>query len=145
MTSMTSEQGNFRFLSLAPANDYTVKAELAGFKTITRGDIIIVAGSNVSLTLTMEIGALEEEITVVAPTPVVDAKKTSVGINVTQEMLQSLPSARDTWDILQMVPAVVVNKDNVGGIDGGATGRLYGQGRSGKSKQLCPGRHGSYG
>jgi len=131
MTAVTSGQGMFRFLSLAPANDYTVKAELGGFKTVTRGNIIIVAGSNVSLTLTMEVGALEEEVTVVAPTPVVDAKKTSVGINVTQEMLQSLPSARDPWDILQMVPAVVVNKDNVGGIDGGQQAGSMGRGAPG--------------
>ena len=31
LTSITSAEGNFRFLSLPPASDYTIKAELEGF------------------------------------------------------------------------------------------------------------------
>jgi hypothetical protein len=32
VTSITSNQGRFRFVSLSPAADYTIKAELEGFK-----------------------------------------------------------------------------------------------------------------
>lgn len=33
MTTITSAEGTFRFLSLSPAKDYTIKLELTGFKT----------------------------------------------------------------------------------------------------------------
>ena len=119
LTSITSAEGNFRFISLPPANDYALKAELEGFKSVVRENIIVVVGGNVNLTLTMEMGALEEEITVVAETPVVDTKKTAVGANVTQEVLQELPTARDPWVILQMAPSVIVDRENVGGAESG--------------------------
>ena len=119
MTAITSAEGNFRFISLPPANDYALKAELEGFKTVIRENIIVVVGGNVNITLTMEMGALEEEVTVVAETPVVDTKKTAVGTNVTHEVLQELPTARDPWVILQMAPSVIVDRENVGGAESG--------------------------
>ena len=67
----------------------------------------------------MVVGMINEQVTVVAPTPVLDRKKTSVGLNVTRDILQALPSARDPWDIINMTPGVVMSMDNVGGIDGG--------------------------
>ena len=119
LTSITSAEGKFRFISLPPARDYVIKAELEGFKTVVRENIIVVVGRNVDITLTMEIGALEEEVTVIAETPVVDTKKTTVGANVTREVLQSLPTARDPWVILQMAPGVMVDRENVGGSESG--------------------------
>ncbi|MBN1273138.1 MAG: TonB-dependent receptor, partial [Candidatus Aminicenantes bacterium] len=119
MTSITSAEGVFRFISLPPARDYTVKAELEGFKAAIQENVIVVVGANVELTMVMEMGAIEEEVTVTAVTPVVDTKKTSVGTNVTQEILQELPTARDPWVILQMAPSVIVDRENVGGAESG--------------------------
>ncbi|MBD3413077.1 MAG: hypothetical protein GF421_01430, partial [Candidatus Aminicenantes bacterium] len=119
MTSITSNQGKFRFVSLAPAADYTVKAELEGFKTSIKQNVIVVVGANVEINLEMQMGALEEAVTVTAVTPVVDTKKTEVGQNVTHEILQSLPTARDPWVILQMAPSVLLDRENVGGSESG--------------------------
>ena len=119
LTSITSAEGNFRFLSLPAASDYTIKAELEGFKTEIRENAIVVVGSNVEINITMEMGALEEEVTVTAITPVVDTKKTSVGINVTHEILQSLPTSRDPWVVLAMAPSVIIDRENVGGAESG--------------------------
>jgi hypothetical protein len=119
LTSISSAEGVFRFLSLPPSSDYTVKAELEGFKTEIRESIIIVIGANVEVNITMEMGALEEEVTVTAVTPVVDTKKTSVGANVTQDILQSLPTSRDPWVVLSMAPSVIIDRENVGGAESG--------------------------
>ncbi len=97
MTAVTSAEGTFRFLSLPPGRDYSVKLELTGFKTVVQTGIVIEVGANANLTFTMEPGGIEEEVTVTAITPVVDTKKTSVGTNVTQEVLQGLPTARDPY------------------------------------------------
>jgi len=67
----------------------------------------------------MAMGAIEEEVTVTAISPVVDTKRTSVGMNVTQEILQSLPTARDPWVVLQMAPSIIVDRENVGGVESG--------------------------
>ena len=117
--AVSSSSGTYRFLSLPPGKDYAIKAELGGFKTEIRQGIIVTVGTNVELNLTMTVGRLEEEVTVVAASPVVDAKKTSVGINVTQEALQSLPTARDPWVVLQMAPSIIVDRENVGGAESG--------------------------
>lgn len=119
MMTVTSAEGMFRFLSLPSASDYGIKLELTGFKTRTETGIIVQIGANVNLTLTMEQGGLEEQVTVTARTPVVDAKKTSVGANVTQDILQGLPTARDPWVILQMAPSIMVDRENVGGAESG--------------------------
>ena len=119
MTTVTSAEGMFRFLSLPPGKQYALKMELTGFKTRVESGIIVEVGANANLSFTMEPGGLEEEVTVTAVTPVVDAKKTAVGTNVTQDILQGLPTARDPWVILQMAPSIIVDRENVGGAESG--------------------------
>ena len=131
MTSITSSEGVYRFVSLPAARDYAVKAELQGFKTEIRENIIVVVGSNAEIGIIMEMGALEEEVTVTAVTPVVDTKSTSVGVNVTQEVLQSLPTARDPWVILQMAPSILVDRENVGGAESGQQSNYIARGAPG--------------
>ncbi|MGD2245771.1 MAG: carboxypeptidase regulatory-like domain-containing protein [Candidatus Aminicenantes bacterium] len=119
INSITSIKGVYRFLALPPANDYTVKAELEGFKTEVKENIIVVLGANVEINISMAIGTLEEEVTVTATSPVVDTKKTTVQENVTRDVLQSMPSARDPWVVLQQAPGVQVDRENVGGSESG--------------------------
>ena len=69
-TYVSSQEGKFRFLSLASGSDYSLKAEIQGFKTKIESGVIIAIGQNANITLTMEMGSLQEEVTVVAITPV---------------------------------------------------------------------------
>ena len=130
VTAVTLAEGTFRFLSLPPASDYAVRLELIGFQTKIEENIIVTVGGNANLTITMEMGAVEEEITVTAISPVVDTKKTSVGTNVTQDILQSLPSARDPWVVLQMAPGVIADRENVGGTESGMQSTMTARGTS---------------
>jgi hypothetical protein len=116
---VTTEEGSFRFLSLAPARDYSLKTELVGFKTTYRGDILIVASGNVNLTLTLEQGTLKEQVTVTARSPVIDGKKTSIGVNLSQEILQQLPSARDPFNVMKLAVGTVASREDVGGSESG--------------------------
>jgi hypothetical protein len=119
MTAITSSEGLFRFLSLPPSRNYGLKLELAGFKARIEEDIVVTIYNNTNLTLKMEVGVIEEQVTVTAVSPMVDQKKTSVGTNVTQEILQELPTARDPWVILQMAPSVIMDRENIGGAESG--------------------------
>lgn len=115
----TSVEGVARFLSLPPSREYQVKAELQGFKVKIETGITVNVGTSANVSVAMEQGVLTEQITVVGKTPIVDQKKTSIGTNVTHEQLQSLPTARDPWVVLQMAPSIIVDRENVGGNESG--------------------------
>ena len=131
MDSLSSVEGIFRFVSLPPAKDYNLKAALDGFNTEVKENIIVVVGVNVEINFTLEMSTLAEEVTVTAVTPLIDLKQTTVGMNVTQEILQSLPTARDPWVILQMAPSVMTSEENVGGNKSGQQQGFRARGASG--------------
>ncbi len=118
MTGVTSEEGNFRFLKLSPGN-YELKFELDGFKTVVRKGIRLFVGKNVTLTIPMETTTIKEEVIVTATAGVVDTRKTLVGMNVTKEMIQSLPTARNPWTVMGLVPGLMLDRVDVGGTDSG--------------------------
>ena len=113
----TNEQGAFRFLALDPGG-YTVTAELDGFGGLEYPDVAIRLGRSTDLPLTIT-AALEETITVTAESPLLDERKLSAGINVTQVELEKIPTARDPWAILSQTPGVLVDRVNVGGSESG--------------------------
>lgn len=127
-SSTSSAEGVFRFLSLTPARDYSLRAELSGFKTKIEEGIVVAVAVNTAVTLTMDMGVIEEQVTVTAVSPMVDTKKTTVGRNVDQEQLQSLPTARDPWVVLQMAPSIVVDRENIGGNESGQQSSAFAKG-----------------
>lgn len=129
--TISSAEGKFRFMSLFPAMDYAIRLELAGFKVKIETGIIVQTGKNTNLTMIMMMGTIEEEVTVVAVSPVVDTKKTAISTTLTYEMLQSLPSARDPWVALQMTPAIQVDRENIGGNESGQQASFVALGGSG--------------
>jgi hypothetical protein len=118
-TVVTSERGNFRFLSLPVASDYTVKFELTGFKGVIREKQVVSYGKDVVLDVTLTPTTIEESVTVIGQTPVIDTKKTQVGVNITSDMIMSLPTARNAWVMLTLVPGMLVAKEDVGGNEAG--------------------------
>jgi hypothetical protein len=133
LTTITNEQGIFRFPSLPPGNRYTLKAELQGFKSSSKTEIVVAIGSNSEINLQMEQGKLEEQITVVAKTPVVDSKKTAVATNFNNDALQSLPSARDPWVVMQLAPGILLDRENVGGNESGQQASFMNKGDAGNN------------
>jgi hypothetical protein len=117
--AVSNAEGKFRFLSLAPSKDYEIKAELQGFKTRTETGFVVNVNVTADVKIVMEQGKLEEQVTVVAVTPVVQVKKTQVTTTVNYDQLQSLPSARDPWVVLQLAPSVFIDRENIGGVESG--------------------------
>ena len=130
MTTVTSEEGNFRFLRLSPGN-YELKFELEGFKTVIRKGIRLFVGKNVTLTMPMETTTIQEEVIVTAKAGVVDTRKTTVGVNISKEMIQSLPTARNPFTVLSLAPGMMVDRVDVGGADSGQQSNFLAGGGSG--------------
>jgi hypothetical protein len=128
-TTVTSEEGNFRFLQLPPGN-YQLKFELEGFKTVINKGIRLYVGKNKNLSVQMETSTIKEEIVITGKTGAVDVRKTTVGVNITNEMLTSLPTARNPWTILNLVPGMMIDREDVGGNESGQQSSFYGLGAS---------------
>ena len=127
---VTSAEGNYRFLNLPVASDYALKFELVGFGVVTREGLVAAYGQDTAIDITLQEVALQEQITVVGQTPVIDTKKTQVGVNITNEMIMRLPTARDPWVMLQLSPGMLIDRENVGGSDSGQQSSYFGHGSS---------------
>lgn len=124
-TFITDSDGAYRFLGLDPGT-YTVTAELSGFATVTRkADVLLGRNTDVPLVLS---ATASEEITVSAATPVIDTRETATGQTIEEIELQSVPSARDPWVVLQTMPGVLVDRVNVGGNESGQQSYFIGKG-----------------
>ena len=89
-TTMSDAQGDYRLTDLPPG-EYTITGELQGFSKISRASIVIRAGLNLSVDLTLQVGSLQEVITVAAETPMLETQRTVQAVNVSGEMQRRLP------------------------------------------------------
>jgi hypothetical protein len=116
-TATTNPDGTYRFSDL-PLGVYTLEVTLSGFKTIKRADLQVASSTTVLVDLAMELGAVNETITVTGATPVVDVKTSASTTKVDEELLQSLPtSGRSNRpnEIFNLAPGVTTNRTAHGG------------------------------
>ena len=114
LVAVTSETGTYQFPRLA-IGTYTVKFELEGFKSVLNQGILVTVGFSAQVNAQMGITALQETITVTGQSPIVDTRDTGTKQTFTNELLQSIPSARDPWVILQQTAGIAMDRENVGG------------------------------
>jgi hypothetical protein len=120
-TAVTDANGAYRLLSLPPGV-YEVTFTLQGFKPVSRKEIVLRIEETLRLDIKMEIGTLEEQITVVGQSPLIDVKSTVKGMTMTKETFQILPKGRN-FDTLVTAVAGVNNESMLGGISvDGASG-----------------------
>ncbi len=109
--SVTSDaQGRYVFVNLPPAQ-YDLSAALTGFKTTVRPGIILAVGSGVVLDLTIEVGGVAEQVTVMGETPLVETRTGTVSGVIEEKAIRDLPlNGRSFTDLMQMAPGVVVTR-----------------------------------
>ncbi len=120
-TSITDREGRYRLLALTSGN-YEIVFSLSGFKTVVRKDIVLELNQTLSVGVTMEPSAIEEQVTVVGKAPLIDTKSTSKGQTLTKEVFMSLPRGR-SFDSVVSTAAGVMDESITGGISvDGASG-----------------------
>jgi hypothetical protein len=118
-TAVTDAEGSYRFAALPPGS-YALSFELQGFRRLTRSNVLVDVGATRTVDATIEVGAVTESIEVVGETAAVDVTQTNVATNLDTHALQQIPTSRDVWAILQnMAPQVVLDREDVGGDQGG--------------------------
>ncbi len=72
-------------------------------------------GFSANASTQLGVSAVQETVTVTGATPIVDTKETGTKQTFTLEQLQSIPSARDPWVILQQTAGIAMDRENIGG------------------------------
>lgn len=131
---VTNAQGEFRFLGLSPGN-YQLEASLEGFSTVVYEAVNIRVGRNTTIAIELS-PAIEETITVTTESPLLDERKITQGIQVTQLELQKIPTARDPWAVAGQTPGVLMDRINVGGNESGQQPNFIGAGSNGTQNKF---------
>src|SRR6266498_4121267 len=103
---VTDATGIYRFPGL-PIGTYEVKADLAGFATVTRKDAVVNVSQNTGLDFRMTVATKSEEISVLAEAPLIDTKSSGVGEVVATAQIENLPlNGRQFGNLAALVPGV---------------------------------------
>ena len=104
--TVAGPEGEYSLASLQPG-PYTLTARLPGFRELITENIVLQVGPTAQIDLTLQIGALEESVTVTGESPLVDLTSAQVGGNVALEELQDLPSSsRNFTSFIALLPGV---------------------------------------
>src|SRR4051794_810850 len=90
LSSVTNRTGDYIFPLLVPGN-YSIKAEHPGFKTSTRGGIVLRVNDQVSINVTLEIGQSTQTVEVKAESPLLDTSSASFGQVIDSRTINELP------------------------------------------------------
>ena len=105
-STVTDRDGGYRLFALTPGI-YKITYTLQGFKTVKREGIIVEIGKTVKLDIRMQLGGLEEQVTVVGQSPLIDVKSTVKGLTMTKDMFEVLPRGREFDTLVTAVPGVI--------------------------------------
>ncbi|HYM21604.1 MAG TPA: TonB-dependent receptor [Vicinamibacterales bacterium] len=104
--TQTNGQGEYSFPAVEPGM-YTVKASVPGYKTFERKGVTISVQSFINLEIALEVGTLEETITVTGDAPLIETTNASTGDTLDTRSLESIPSAgRSVFLMANLSPTV---------------------------------------
>jgi hypothetical protein len=106
--AVTNSSGVYVF-NFLPAGDYVLTAEITGFKSVRKPDVKLEIGQNLELDLKLEIGNLQEVVTVQADAPLLERTSASIGTVIQASQLKSLPLAGRHWAGLMLLAPGAIN------------------------------------
>jgi hypothetical protein len=106
--TLTGASGRYQFPSLRPTT-YELRAELTGFRTIRRTDVLLQANQNLTLNITLELGDLSETITVAGEAASVDVTTATISEVVDHARIVELPlNGRDAANLTTLVAGTII-------------------------------------
>lgn len=102
----TNDVGEYNFPAVQPGT-YTLRASLTGFKTYENRGVRIGTQQFITLDITLEVGALQETITVTGAAPLIETSNASTGGVLDRQALEVLPApGRNAFLVGITVPTV---------------------------------------
>ena len=122
-TAPTDERGLYRFAPLDPKGRWSLTAELAGFRSERQEGLTFTANTEPRIDFRLDLGGVEETITVSAQAPVVETRTSDLKQSVGDEQVANLPNnGRDFLSFVELSGSAV----RVGGGSGNIS--INGQG-----------------
>ena len=105
-TATTNEQGGFTIPAVNPGT-YTVTVTLSGFKTVVLNDVVVNAATPASVRVKMEVGGLEETVTVNSASEIIQTQSAAVSTTLDTNQILKLPTgSRSALDFVTTLPGV---------------------------------------
>lgn len=136
--AVSDERGTYAFVRLVPGT-YNVRAQLTGFQTVTHQRIVVNADATARADLRLNVGTIEEAITVSGTAPLLDTTNALKQTVITKAELDALPNRTDIWSVTKVLPSVVMNKIDVGGSEAFSASVATVRGSTGESKFMVDG------
>ncbi len=113
--AVSETDGSYRLVNLPPGT-YVLQAELPGFSTFRREGLLLRAGANFQVDITMAVGALQETITVTGDSPMLEVSRPTNVLNIDADFQKSVPVVEGKYwsDFLMMAPGVISRPHNDG-------------------------------
>jgi trimeric autotransporter adhesin len=104
---VTNEGGQYNFPAVAPGT-YSLTVRLTGYKTYESKGLTVGTQQFITLDVTLDVGRLEESITVSGQSPLIETSNASTGGALDRQALESLPApGRNAFLIGITVPTVM--------------------------------------
>lgn len=113
-TVVSSEEGNFR-IEFLPVGKYSIEITASsGFKKAFRSDIILQVNDIVRTDFTLEVGQVNETVTITDETPQINTNSAELGRTVQTREIENLPLVeRNVFALLDLTPGVQSNNTGV--------------------------------
>jgi hypothetical protein len=106
-----NEVGQYSFTAVPPGT-YTLKVSMQGYKTHESRGLRIGTQQFITLDVALELGAIQESITVTGQSPLIETSTASTGSVLDRKVLESLPApGRAAYLMAISVPTVVATGD----------------------------------
>ena len=110
-TVVTDGSGAYVMTAL-PTGPYELEVALQGFRTYLQTGLVLTVGATPTVNVELELGALEETITVEAAAPIVDVRSAGISAVVENEQILELPlQGRQVTDLIVLAGAAVQTGD----------------------------------
>jgi len=143
-TVVTNGVGQYSIQDLRPGT-YTVTFSLTGFNTVKRDDIVLTGSFIATVNADLRVGGVQETVTVSGEAPLVDTTSARTEQTIDGKTVAEIPTSRLYSSLTQLVPALNVQGNDVGGSQGNVFSvfQIHG-GRRNEGQVLVDGMSGGY-
>ena len=109
--TVTNEAGTYSLLYLTPGT-YAVAAELQGFKKVMRENVNVRLGDRLEIDFKLEVGRIQETVTVSAETPLLQTTTGSAGQVIDEKQIALMPlSDGNPFVLARLAPGIAYTGD----------------------------------
>ena len=119
---VTDGTGQYRIENLRPGT-YTLTFTLPGFSVVSHEGLELTGTFTATVNAEMQVGALEETITVTGESPVVDVQSTTRQTVLDAEIIDAIPTGRSPYMLAATLPGVTRSRLDIGGTNGDGAAR----------------------